>query len=308
MEIFKRLWFFAKQGFAGLLKNRFFTVTSILTITVSFFLIGLFKMVTLNLNYLLAEAETTVGVTVFFIEKTPEEEILKLRDELLKNRSEIDEIFYISGEQAWEGYKKQYLSADLIQSFGNDNPLEESASLEIHLKNISAQEEIVKHIETKSIVRKVNSSTKTAESLSQLVQAADLVSFLFTVVLIAVSVLLIDITISTGVNIRRNEISIMSIIGASDVYIIAPFLVEGFIIGVIGAFIPMISMRRLYEFAMDYLAERFTGILSAEQLMGSREFMMQMNPLMIGLGVGIGLVGSYVATRIQVYKMSRERK
>ena len=153
------------QGFKNLGRNKWYTLASIATITACLFLFGLFYAIIANFQNVVKTAEEGVSVTVFFNEGTSEDEILVVKSDLEK-RPEVREITYVSADEAWEGFKEEYLG-EYADGF-TENPLAESANLQIYLNDVSMQQALVTYIESISVVREVNRSEVTATTLSGL--------------------------------------------------------------------------------------------------------------------------------------------
>jgi len=114
------------QGFKNLGRNKWYTLASIATITACLFLFGLFYAIITNFQNVVKTAEEGVSVTVFFNEGTTEDEILAIKSDLEK-RTEVREIQYVSADEAWEGFKEEYLG-EYADGF-TENPLADSANL-----------------------------------------------------------------------------------------------------------------------------------------------------------------------------------
>lgn len=132
-----------RQGMKSLRKNRMFTLASIGTIAACLFLFGLFYFIVSNFQHMIKEVETTVGVTVFFNDGISQEQIDSI-GEAIRFREEVDHIEFISAQEAWEKFVRENFSdnTELVDSFGTDNPLENSASYQVFLKDISDQQQV----------------------------------------------------------------------------------------------------------------------------------------------------------------------
>ena len=238
MRKIRTLFYCIGQGIRSAWKNRVYSLASAGTITACLLLLGVFYFVMANFNYAVESAESLVGITVFFEDGTTEERILEIKEDIRK-RVEVADVVYISAAQAWENYKEESLNEELTATFGSDNPLADSASLEVSLSDVSMQNALVRYVESLEDVRKVNHSDSIAESFDSIKTLLWIISGGLIFILVAVAVFLIRTTISTGINVRREEISIMSIIGATEFFIRAPFVVEGIMIGVMGSFLPV---------------------------------------------------------------------
>lgn len=286
------------QGIKNIGRNLWVSTVSAASICASIFLFCLFFGIVTNVTYIVRGAEEKVGITVFFEDDLSDDEIRAIGEEI-KARPEVQDVTYISAEEAWENFKNEYFhdNEELAEGFANDNPLAESSSYEIHLVNIEDQSGFVSWLESVPGVRKVNYSLNTATGLSRFNRLLSIVSLGVIIVLIAVSVFLISSTISTAAEFHREEIRIMRLIGATNFMIRAPFVVEGMMIGFIGAAIPLGIVFFLYRKITDVLLSRL-GILSGViQFVPLREIFPPMALTALVLGVGIGFVGSFFTVR-----------
>ncbi len=287
-----------KQGFKSMRRNRMFTLASIGTIMACLFLFGIFYFIIVNFQYMIKTAETNVGVTVFFDEGITEDNINNIKIQI-KERPEVEEVNYISAEEAWNAFKKEYFKdeKELTDTFAEDNPLENSSSLEIYLNDVSKQPSLVKHIESIQGVRQVNSSDTTATSLSNINMLVGYISVAIIIILIAVSVFLISTTVTMGISVRKDEISIMKLIGATDFFIRAPFIVEGVAIGIIGATLPLVGLYFIYNKVISYISEKFNVLSGILTFLDINVVFSALIPISFLIGVGIGFFGSVLTVR-----------
>lgn len=287
-----------KQGIKNILRNKMFSLASIGTIMACIFLFGIFFFILSNFRYMIKTAETSVGVTVFFDEGTSEEQITYIGDEI-KTRAEVAEINYISAEQAWENFKAEYYGdeSDLMEGFEDDNPLKDSASYEIYLNDVSMQRQLVKFIENIDGVRQVNSSDLAASSLSSFNILVGYISAAIIIILLSVAVFLISTTVAMGISVRKDEIYIMKLIGATDYFIRAPFIVEGVIIGFIGAILPLLILYFMYNRIIAYITTKFHILAGILTFLDVNQVFQVLIPVSLVIGIGIGFFGSFFTVR-----------
>ncbi|MCR4604924.1 MAG: permease-like cell division protein FtsX [Eubacterium sp.] len=287
-----------KQGFTGLRRHRMFTLASIGTVSACLFLFGLFYFMLSNFEHIIQQTETSVGVTVFFNEGIGNETITTIGD-AIKARPEVDHIEFVSAEQAWERFKRENFkdSPELIDSFGTDNPLKDSASYEIYLKNIAGQNSLVEYIETISGVRSVRRSDEIANNLTRINRLVSIVSITLISILILVSIFLIHSAIATGITVRKREIYIMRLMGASDSFVRTPFMVEGITIGILGAVIPLIILYFAYDAVVGYISRNFAFFADESWFLTRSKVFMILVPIAFGIGIGIGFLGSFLTVR-----------
>lgn len=287
-----------KQGISNLRKNRMFTLASVGTVAACLFVFGLFYFVISNFQNIIHEAESSVGVSVFFEEQCTEEQIQEI-GEIIRNRAEVDRVEYVSPEEAWNRFKEDNFSGtpELAESFGEDNPLSDSASYEIYLRDIADQETLVEYLKTVHGVRTVKKSDEVAAGFSSVNQLVGGISIVLILVLLFVSVFLIHSTIATGIAVRKPEISIMRLMGASDFFIWGPFIVEGILIGLVGAALPLLVLAVSYGKILAYIDRHFSLFSEGLAFLSTSEVFAVLIPVALFLGVGIGFLGSYLTVR-----------
>ena len=290
------------QGIKNIVRNRMFSLASIGTMAACLFLFGIFYIVLSNFEYIVKSAETNVGLTVFFDEDISGERIDEIST-LISRRAEVHHVEYISAEQAWEDYKHTKLSPELAETFGNDNPLENSSSLTVYLSDVTMQDVLNRYIKGLEGVRKINDSAGIADSLAGINKVIAVVSAAIIIILLLIATFLIGMTISTGVSVRKQEISIMKLIGASNYFIRIPYVVEGILIGILGAAIPLIILRLIYTNITAMLEERFSSALSTISFLSVDRVMGVLTPVSMLIGIGIGFLGSIFTLRKQLRKI-----
>ena len=283
------------QGFKNIFRNKIFSLATIATIASCVFLFGVFYSIVLNFSNIVRKAQAGVAITVFFDEGLSDEGIKAIGDEISK-RAEVSKLVYVSAEEAWESFKAENLG-DYVDSFGDDNPLSEDSNYEIYMNDISMQENLVTYIESLPGVRQVRKSAVVATMLTSVNSLISYVSMGIILILLAVSIFLISNTVAIGITVRREEISIMKLIGATDFVVRAPFVIEGLILGLVGAAIPLAAIYFIYKRAIEYLVDRFAVLDSLLQFLSIGEIFTTLLPASLILGAGIGFLGSFVTAR-----------
>lgn len=292
------LFYCIKEGVRNICRNVWFSLASTAIISACIFLFCLFFALVANVQYIVRKAETTVGLSVLFDESLTNEEIQEI-GKAIEGRPEIKEMRFISEEEAWETFQKDYFKGveNLAEGFADDNPLAGSSSFDIFLYDINNQALIVSYLETIPGVRKVNYSNELASALSNLNRMLGLVSIVIIGILLAVAVFLISNTITTAAAFRKNENRIMRLIGATNFMIRAPFVVEGMIIGFVGAALPLAAVYFLYREAVEYMLNKFNIISNVIEFIPIHLIFPYMVLVAMVLGVGIGFNGSFFTIR-----------
>ena len=239
------------------------------------------------------EVEEGVAITVLFEQGTSEEEIQEIGDRI-GQRDEVRQVVFVSAKVAWESYKDVYFKdmPELADGFVDDNPLANSANLEIYMNDVASQQGLVDYISSMDQVRKINRSDVVADMLTGFNRLVSYVSVAIIALLLAVSVFLISNTIAIGISVRKEEIAIMRLIGAKNSFIKAPFLIEGVVIGLVGASIPLGILYYLYNRMILYIAVKFGILTNVLNFIQVNELFRTLVPVGMALGVGIGFFGS----------------
>ena len=288
------LFYTLRQGFRNIFRNKWFTLASIATISACLFLFGLFYAIVSNFQHIVKNAEQGVSVTVFFQEGLEDSRIQEI-GEMIARRTEVSNVHFVSAEEAWESFKTDYLG-EYADGF-TENPLADSANYQIYLSDVSMQPALVTYLESIEGVRKVNRSEVTARTLTGVNALVAYVSVGIIAILLAVSIFLISNTVTIGISVRKEEINIMKYIGATDFFVRSPFVIEGMLIGLIGAAIPLGIIYFLYNIVMEYIVERFSALSHLLSFLTVEQIFNVLIPVSIGIGVGIGFFGSITTVR-----------
>lgn len=287
-----------KQGIINIWRNKMFSLASMATMAACIFLFGLFYSIVTNFQSMVKDAESGVAVTVFFDNGISQEQIDQIGD-MIKKRAEVSNIEYISAEDAWNDFKDIYFDGneEAASSFANDNPLANCASYEIYMNDISMQSTLVTYLKSVDGVREVKQSEVVANTLTDFNKLIGYISVGIILILLCVAVFLISNTITVGISVRREEIGIMKLIGATDYFVRAPFVVEGILIGLIGSAIPLGLLYVLYGKVIVYIADKFKFISSMMNFLPVNQVFHTLVPVALILGVGIGFIGSRFTIR-----------
>ena len=136
-----------------------------------------------------------------------------------------------------------------------------------------------------------------AKTLSSVNKLILYVSAAIILILLIVTVFLISNTVTIGITVRKEEIAIMKYIGAKDYFVRGPFIVEGILIGLVGAAIPLAGLYVVYDKAIDYIMTRFSILNNILDFMPVWDVYKILLPTGLLLGVGIGFIGSFFTIR-----------
>ena len=282
-----------KQGFKNIFRNAWYSLASIATISACLLLFGIFFAIVANFSNILKTVQEGVAITVFFDEGLEDTKIAQI-GEMIAKREEVRDMNFVSADEAWESFKPDL--GEYAEGI-TENPLADSANYEIYLNDISQQSSLVEYLESVEGIRSVNRSDLTEKIFTGMNSLIGYVSIAIIVILLAVSVFLISNTVMIGIQVRKEEINIMKYIGATDFFVRSPFVIEGVIIGTIGAAVPLGVIYVLYNTVVEFVTERFEMLGSLLNFLAVEDIFNILIPVSLGLGIGIGFLGSIVTVR-----------
>ena len=269
------IWYTLKQGVKNIKRNWMFSLASIITMAACIFLVGVFYSLVTNVDNIAHKVEQEVPITVFFDEGTTDEQM-----------------------QAWQNFKDKYFQgSDAADGFKDDNPLVNSSNYQVYLNQIEKQTELVNYIQSLEHVREVNQSEQAANTLGSFNKLVSYASIIIIAILLLISIFLISNTVSVGISVRKEEIGIMKYIGATDAFVRAPFVLEGMVLGVIGAAIPLAALYFLYNTAVEFILTKFNVLTGVVDFIPVWQIYQVLLPIGLLLGIGIGFIGSIWTTR-----------
>ena len=274
-----------------------FSLASIITMAACIFLVGVFYSLVTNVDNIAHKVEQEVPIKVFFDEGTTDEQMQEVGN-LIQARPEVERVEFESGDQAWQNFKDKYFQgSDAADGFKDDNPLVNSSNYQVYLNQIEKQTELVNYIQGLEHVREVNQSEQAANTLGSFNKLVSYASIIIIAILLLISIFLISNTVSVGISVRKEEIGIMKYIGATDAFVRAPFVLEGMVLGVIGAAIPLAALYFLYNTAVEFILTKFNVLTGVVDFIPVWQIYQVLLPIGLLLGIGIGFIGSIWTTR-----------
>jgi len=294
-----------RAGFFSFWRNGFVSLSSILVMMVTLFVIGSTIFSGVILRTTLNQIKEKVDINVYFVTTAIEEDILDMKNILEQLPEVATPVVYVSREDALADFKKRHendsFTLQALDELG-ENPL--GATLNIKAKEPSQYESIAKFLDSKSaisigsssIIDKVNyyQNKEAIDRLSQIINSANRLGFILTIFLITISILITFNTIRLVIYMSRDEISVMRLVGASTNYIRGPFFVAGAIYGFISAIITLIIFYPITIWLGRTTEDFFVGLnIFHYYTQNFGEIFL----LIVGSGVFIGAVSSYLAVR-----------
>ena len=292
----------ARYGLIGFIRNGFISLSAILIMTITLFVVTALIISSAALKSVLTDLTNKVDVTVYFVTSATYEQMLQLQQSV-KALPEVASVTYVSREQALSQFqvrhKNDQLTMQALQGLG-ENPL--GASLEIRAKETSQYESISNYLnaqqasgaEAGSVIDKINfSQNKTAiDRLTNIIQTSRSFGIAIAIVLGAASVLIIFNTIRLAIYTSREEIGVMNLVGASHWYVRGPFMVTGVLYGVVSALLVLILLFPITAW-LGPTSEHFFGTFNVFRYYTGSFAMLFF--VTFGAGIALGAFSSYLA-------------
>ncbi len=224
------------QAKKNMVRNGLMSIASLFTISSCLIILGVFTVVTLNFNYITEQVKDQCEIEVFISLDAPEERISEIGQEIL-GISNVKSIEYVSKEDALKKAKETYFEGyeELLDTEDGDDLL--PASYKITLKDIAKTGETVAELEKLTNISSVQNRQDVANKVISISDMVRRLSIVVMALLLIVAIVIMANTIKLTVFNRRKEINIMKYIGATDRFIRVPFVLEGIMIGILGAVI-----------------------------------------------------------------------
>lgn len=293
-----------RSGFFNFSRNTFVSLSSILVMTITLFVIGSLIFLSAILNTSLNVIRNKVDVNVYFVTTAPEGDILALQ-KTIQALPEVSSVTYTSREDALAAFKTRHqndqFTLQALDELG-DNPL--GATLNIKAKDPSQYQGIADYLSSKptlstdgsSIIDRVNyyQNKVSIDKLTAVINSADRLGTIITFMLIAISVLITFNTIRLAIFISREEISVMRLVGANATYIRGPFVVVGTMYGAVAGLITLVLFYPVTLYLGNVTQNFFIGLNVFNYY---TENFAQIFVIIMGSGIIVGALSSYLAVR-----------
>lgn len=287
--------YYFKEGFTGLLKNRLMTVASIATVAACLLIVSFSWCVISNLDSVLHQIEDNIGISVFLSDDVDAEQITEIK-EAMEQLDHVTSVIYVSPEEGLESLKEEQGLGEILDGFsGENNPL--SHAFTISLDSIENQDTVLKELEQVSGIRNITAAQTETDILLRINKIISIVGVLVVAILAVISVVIIMNTIKISVYTRKTEINIMKYVGATDWFIRWPFIIEGALIGIIGAMIPIAICWPTYGKAVDLLNNYLPMVQNLVTFVDSYSIFSVLLPVSLLGGIALGVIGSVSSIR-----------
>lgn len=283
-----------KTAFQNIWRNGVMSISSIFAVTITLLLIGVIGVLALNVQDMSSSIEEGVRIYVKLERDIDSATEQAIGDEI-KSIKGVEKVTFFTKDQELDKLidKQGEDGGRLFESYRDDNPL--GAAYEVEAKDASKLANISDKISGIAGVNTVNYGGESTQDMVKTLQTIRTGGTIFVVALAVVALFMIANTIKITITARQTEISIMRMVGASNWYIRIPFMLEGMLIGLIGAIIPVIVLVFGYGMIYDYVGGMFMSAMLS--LKAPMPFIRDFSLVLVGLGAGVGLFGSFVSIR-----------
>ncbi len=290
------------EGIRNVFKNKKSTSASIIIMSLTMLIFGVFFVITQNINSIMRQIESEQGIEVFLYDIS--EDQTKAVEDYIRNIDGVNTVEYKSKEDALNQLKSQFKDREeLLAGYEENNIF--PASYVVTLTDLTKSSEVIQKIwdydndksDTEKVIKNITSKDETVTTLINLANGIRIITGVILAILIIISIFIISNTIKLTVHARRKEISIMKYVGATNSFIRWPFIVEGIIIGIISGAISIIILGINYNLiAGKILESQVVSAMSINLLTFADMFGLIVIVYTI-LGVGIGVLGSCISMR-----------
>ncbi len=290
--------YYFREGFSGLLKNRLMTVASMATVAACILIMSFSYCMVSNLQYMLSQLEDDIGIAAFMPSSATAEQVetVKAKIEAIEHVTDVE---YVSPDAALEDLKQELDADDILAGLeGENNPL--SNSFNISIDDINNQPPVLESLnamKTAGELENIKDAHSETEVLVKVNTIITVLGVLVIAILVVISVVIIVNTIKISVFTRKTEINIMKYVGATDWFIRWPFIIEGVLIGLIGALIPMLIAWPAYAQSVNMIYEYFPIIQNMVTFRQSGEIFSILLPFSLVFGILLGVAGSVTSIR-----------
>ena len=294
MKSFRMFFRSIRDAFKSVIRNFSLSIASIICITITLIIIGASFLVSENVKNFTVLIERDVTIVTFLDNDVTEEERKTFENDL-KKLSNIDSYEFQSKQEVKDSMSKDYDSLKTILDDWDDasNPLKDTYTIKVlSVENIKETADAISSLDN---VNSVQYGEGLVEKLVGVFDAVEKITIIAALSLVVVTVFLIINTIKLTIFSRKQEISIMRLVGASNMRIKLPFVIEGIVLGIIGSIIPVLIIIYGYTSLYNYLG----GVLfsSLIRLLKPLPFVFEVSVVVILIGVIVGMIGSSRAVR-----------
>ena len=295
MKFFISIGRYFRDAGKSVIRNFSLSLASISCITITLIVVALSIVLSYNVEEMTKHVSSNISIVVFIKSEATKEETEKVKEEIEK-LDNVAEITYKSKKDYAKETKELDPRFALIVDSWTDETIPLLDSYEVKVEDIDLIGDTAKKIRKLENISSVNFGEEYIESVITIFGVIEKVCIGGVIDLVLVTAFLIANTIKLAIFSRKTEIEIMRLVGASNMAIKVPFLIEGSFIGLLGSIIPIILMSYGYKSFYDYLGgELFSSSLG--KLVAPYPFILYSSIILLVIGLLVGMFGSSRAVR-----------
>ena len=287
----KNFGYLLKEGFRGIFLHGFMSFAAVCVTVACLLIVGSFWCLTYNVNIMVEDLNKTNEILVYIDTSLSDAEAKSVGTQINRVQNVYKSVF-VSREEALENFVKEHQNDD---AFSGVDASDLRHRFVVTLEDNTLMEDTVAAIRTINGVANISASYELAEGFSTLQQVLHIVSIAVIAILLVVSLLIIANTVKLAMYDRKNEIAIMKMVGATNGFIRIPFVVEGFMLGMISAVCAFFLECLLYNALVNNIASMDT--LQLFRFVPFQDLLVSMVVVFFGAGLFVGIVGSYTSIR-----------
>lgn len=294
MKIISNISYNIKQGFKGIFSNKTMSFISIGSVSASLIILGIVISIVLNVNQFISNTKDEVNeIRAMVSSDLNKDEIQKVKEEISKING-VNSIKYKTKESAFDDMKDSW-GEDSYLLEGMDNPLDDYFTVRIeNSNNIQSMGYKISKIKG---VKEVNYYQDIMENFMKISNTIQKVGSIVIACLFIVCLFMISNTIRTRVYSKKEEIKIMKYVGASNSFVRAPFLIEGFVIGILGAIISSVVAVGIYGYIHENMRNTMSLFETSNMLIPTQDIAIVLSIIFLAIGTIIGIVGSTISIK-----------
>lgn len=294
MKFFRNINRYFRDARKSVMRNFSLSLASISCITITLIVVAFSAILSYNVENFAESIRKDVTVVIFLNSDTTETKRNEIEQEIRATKN-VEELTFVSKEKTAESLKDNDTFKGIIETWTNEtNPLLDSFMLKV--KNIDDIKTTVNVIKNINGVKTVNYGEDMIDQLITVFKVVEKASIFIVVALVVVTAFLIGNTIKLAIFSRKREIEIMRLVGASNVSIKVPFVIEGLFIGMLGSIIPIILSVYGYTSLYNFFNGKLFGS-SLAKLVPPTPFIYYISLVLLAIGIVVGMIGSYRAVR-----------
>ena len=284
--------YFIREAVSSIGKHRVMSGAAIGVIAACLLIMGSFMLVAVNVESMLHEIESQNEILAYVNETMDDEDASGLEDEIKAAHDQISEIKYVSKEEALVAFREELGDdQDLLDGLEGDNPLRNRYCIKLH--DIGFTQEVAESLKEVDGIAEVSARSDVSDKIVQIRHIATLACVIIILVLLCVAIFIIANTVNLALFNRREEIAIMKMVGANDSFVRSPFMIEGLILGIIGALLALVLQWVLYT----YIVKTALADFALFELISFRSMFWYLLGSFIGVGALVGGLGSGITIR-----------